>query len=144
MSKYQTEWIGKFGIACELARRNYTVSWPLGNVPILDVICQSPQGLPFYLQVKSFRQKGYIPIGSSLSQQIQNLWFVFVYVPNKVEEALEYYILPQQDLMRIREKEKAAAKVREQRRGKPYGKWPEGVYYRNIQSFKNRWDTLPK
>lgn len=145
--RFQTEWAGKLGLACELARRNYLVSWPLGNAPVMDLMCQSPQGQTFRIQVKSFRQRGYLPIGAELVEEVQDLWFVFVYVPKNEEEGLEYFILPQQRLMHIREQEKQDAQIKSQERVdrglRPYGKWPPGVYYNNIKDFKSRWDTLP-
>jgi len=117
---YQTEWIGQFGVACELARRDYLVSMPLGNAPIRDIICVSPGQKTFSVQVKSFRRKGYISIGSLPGEVIKDLWFVFVHVPKNLDLSLEYHIISHEDLLRARMREKEEVRSREERRGKPY------------------------
>lgn len=142
-NRYQTQWIGQFGVACELTRRNYLVSLPLGNAPIRDIICQSPNEKAFSIQVKSFRQKGFSPIGSLVEKEIQDLWFVFVFVPNRLEQALEYFVISHADLIGVWKQGKEEDRLKEQRRGKPYKEWAEGVYYKKLLGYKDNWGTLP-
>ncbi len=142
-NRYQTQWVGQFGVACELARRNYLVSMPLGNAPIRDIMCQSSNGKPFSIQVKSFRQRGFIPVGSLVDEAIHDLWFVFAHVPDKLEQALEYFIISHRDVIDVWKQGKEEDKIKEQQRGKPYKPWAEGVYHKKLLGFKDKWDTLP-
>ena len=44
---------GTLAVASELSRRGYDAAITLGNTPTLDILCSSPDGTPFTVQVKS-------------------------------------------------------------------------------------------
>jgi hypothetical protein len=65
---YQTQWAGQFGVAHELTRRGYLVTFTTGNAPGDDLLCQSPSGVAFSIQVKSLSSKTYFLYQKSLEE----------------------------------------------------------------------------
>ena len=57
--RFQTQWAGQFGVAHEMTRRCYLVSFTMGNAPAVDLLCKSPNDTTFSLQVKSLKAKNY-------------------------------------------------------------------------------------
>lgn len=51
--RFQTQWSGQFGVAHEMTRRGYLVSFTMGNAPAIDLLCRSPKDQDFSLQVKT-------------------------------------------------------------------------------------------
>jgi hypothetical protein len=58
---------GTFAVAAELSRRGYDVALTLGNTPSIDVLCASPTGRPFKVQVKSATAANFVPIGQGMA-----------------------------------------------------------------------------
>ncbi len=143
--RYKTQWIGQYAVSSELTRRDYLTAMPLGNTPIRDLICRSPSGKDFSVQVKSLSSKGFFPLQKSLTEkEIKNLYFVFVHVPSKLTDPLEYFILSHSQLLDVWKKENEYWKQKEQRRGKPYKEWSEAVRYKSLLDFKGKWaENLP-
>ena len=144
--RHQTQWSGQFAVASELTRRNYLVSISLGNAPIRDIMCQSPKGKSFSVQVKSLSFKGFFPFQSNLTiKEYPDLYFIFVYIPKRLEQSLEFFIIPHKKLLEVWRKEKEEVKKKEKQRGVPYKKWAEGVFYRTLldSGFRDAWDILP-
>lgn len=145
----QTQWAGQFGVAHELARRGYLVSFTLGNAPIVDLLCKSPKGFEFSLQVKSLKSKGYFPYQKSLLEVDPNLYFVFVLIPPITQKThvlpAEYYILNNEQFHTLVEEENHRQKEEERKRGRPYADFPPSIYYRtlNRSEFLNAWQNLP-
>ena len=48
-----------FGVAHEMTRRGYLVSFTMGNATAIDLLCRSPKGQDFSLQVKTLKAKGW-------------------------------------------------------------------------------------
>jgi hypothetical protein len=141
---YKTQWIGQFAVASELIRRDNLTSIPLGNTPVRDLVCESPNGKSFAVQVKSLSSKTYFPLQTHLvKKEIKNLFFVFVYIPKKVEQPLEYFILSHKKLLNVWKKEREEVNKREKKRKKPYVKWSEAISYKAVSGFKDKWDLLP-
>jgi hypothetical protein len=142
---YKTQWIGQFAVASELTRRNYLVSIPLGNTPIRDILCQSPKGKSFSVQVKSLSSKGFFPFQSHLTtKEYPDLYFIFVCIPNGLDQPLEFFIMSHKKLLEAWKKEKEEAKKKEEQRGMPYKEWSEGISYKTLlnSGFKD-WSVLP-
>ncbi len=120
-SKYQTQWAGQYGVAHELTRRGYLVSFTIGNAPKTDLICISPSGKDFSVQVKSLKSKSYFLYQESLLSSESDLFLVFVFVPEiQVEKPVlpvEYYILDNIQFRQIVEVENLRLKKVEKRRG---------------------------
>lgn len=145
--RYSTQWIGQFAVASELIRRNYLVSLPLGNLPIRDMLCQSPQGESFSVQVKSLRSKTYFPFQNNLiNVKIPDLYLVFVYIPDKLNQWLEYFILSHEQFLNVWQIEQNGWKDRERLRGRPYKEWANGIGYKTLSNSvsKSNWEVLPK
>jgi len=78
---YQTQWAGQFGVAHELVRRGYLVTFTTGNALGDDLLCLSPSGVAFSDQVKSLSFKGYFIYQKSLLESPPTRFLVFVLVP---------------------------------------------------------------
>ncbi len=144
---FSTQWIGQFGVAFELARRNYLISFGLGNMPGIDLLCQSPKGKMFSVQVKCLRSKGYFPFQNKMVEKvIPGLFLVFVYAPEKLNLPLEYFVFQQKRFRIISQNESRRWKAKEKLRGKPYKDWSNGIGYQTLLATgaKNKWLVLPK
>jgi len=84
--KHQTQWSGQFGVAHELTRRGYLVTFTMGNAPIADILCKSPQGHTFAAQVKSLKTKNYFLYQESLVTPNPNLCVIFALVPDDLTQ----------------------------------------------------------
>lgn len=137
-----TQWAGQFGIATELTRRGYLVGLTLGNTPDTDLFCQHiDSGASFALQVKSLSSKTYFPIANFPAGLPDDL-FGLVFVPPKPDQPLEFYIATRDQL-----RQAAAAYEPTRRRlpeGQPHRPFPDGVAYRSLAPFRDRWEKLPK
>ena len=148
--RYQTQWAGQYGVAHELTRRGYLVSFTIGNAPKTDLICTSPKGKDFSVQVKSLKSKSYFLYQESLLSTESDLYFVFVLVPDIQNEKsilpVEYYILDINQFRQIVEIEKLRLKKEEEKRGKSYAKFSPGIIYATIKDsgYRDAWNNLPK
>jgi hypothetical protein len=145
--RYRTQWIGQFAVATELTRRNYLVSMTLGNAPATDLLCQSPNGKSFSVQVKALTSKGWFPFQKKiLEKNMENSYFVFVYIPTNIRKPLEFFVLSHKQFFEAWHKDKRELEEREKRRGRPYKEWTEGISYKTLRSldFQDRWDVLPQ
>ncbi len=149
-AKYQTQWAGQYGVAHELTRRGYLVSFTIGNAPKTDLICTSPSGKDFSVQVKSLKSKNYFLYQESLLSVESDLYYVFVLVPeiqnNKPILSVEYYIMNNIQFRQTVEFEKLRLKKKEERLGKPYAKFSPGIIYDTIKNsgFRDAWNNLPE
>lgn len=137
-----TQWAGQFGMAAELTRRGYLVGLTLGNTPDTDLFCQHIDSRDsFALQVKSLSSKTYFLIGSFTAGSADDL-FGLVFVPPVPGQPLEFYIATRDELR------SAAASYKPTRRrlpeGQPYRSFADGIAYRSVAPFRDRWDRLPR
>jgi len=145
--RYATQWIGQFAVASELARRNYLVSLTLGNAPIRDMLCQSPSGKNFAIQVKSLRSKTNFPLQDSLiNNKFSDLYLFLVYIPEDLSQSLEYFISSYDRFLRICKEEQKYWAEMEKLRAKPYAEWPNSIRYKTLlkSGTKNDWGALPR
>ena len=75
---HQTQWAGQFGAAHEMTRRGYTIAFTMGNTPNTDLLCKSPKGYAFSIQVKSLSSKTYFLYQESFLTSNPNLYYIFV------------------------------------------------------------------
>ena len=143
---HQTQWAGQFGAAHELTRRGYTVAFTMGNTPNTDLLCKSPKGYAFSTQVKSLSSKTYFLYQESFLTPNPNLYFIFVLVPENIDQSLEYFVLNNEHFLRIVKEENQRLKEEERKRGKPYAKFSPGIIYHtlNRDEFRNAWYNLPE
>jgi hypothetical protein len=140
-SRHHTGWAGALAVAAELSRRGYDAAITLGNTPALDLICASPSGKPFTVQVKSLSTWNWILIQKTLLDEMprDNLFFAVVLVPSDFEKPFEFHILTHAE---------ACDSYRQQRKvkkdGTPYKPGMDGLAWGDVKPHKNRWDKLPQ
>jgi hypothetical protein len=146
---HQTQWAGQFGVAHEMTRRGYLVTFTMGNAPTADLLCKSPGGKEFSVQVKSLKTKNYFLYQNSLLATNSNLYFVFVLVPDVVQginpQAPEYFVLNKEQFLRTVKEENIRLKSEEEKRGRPFVPFSPGIIYHtlNKDEFRNAWHNLP-
>ena len=142
---YQTQWAGQFGVAHELSRRGYLVTFTTGNAPTADLLCRSPRGASFSVEVKSLSSKTYFLFREGLLRPNDNQYVIFVLVPAHLEEKPEYHVLTNAQFRLLVEKQARITKEMEKDRGKPYAAFTKGISYPLLaeQNFRGAWDNLP-
>jgi hypothetical protein len=143
---YQTQWAGQFGVAHELTRRGYLVTFTTGNAPAADLLCESPSGVAFSVQVKSLRSKMYFLYQPSLLKLNASRFFVFVLVPATPSQQPEYFVLNSQQFRNVVEEQERILKQAEEKRKKPYAKFSSGINYGTLahHDFLDAWGNLPQ
>jgi hypothetical protein len=143
---YQTQWAGQFGVAHELVRRGYLVTFTTGNAPYDDLLCLSPAGVNFSIQVKSLGSVNYFPYQKRLEEPKSTRFFVFVLVPWDCSKLPEYFVLNNIQFLRLAEEEKQRLREREKERGKPFVDIGPGIHYSAVakHDFRNAWGNLPE
>jgi hypothetical protein len=143
---YQTQWAGQFGVAHELVRRGYLVTFTTGNAPGDDLLCLSPSGVAFSVQVKSLSDKMYFIYQKSLLESPPTRFFVFVLVPPDCSQQPEYYVLNNIQFVRLAKEQEQILRELEKKRGKPYAKFAPGINYSTVarHDFRNAWGNLPE
>ena len=138
---HYTGWAGALATAAELARRNYDVTFTLGNTPKVDLLCAVPDGPPFKIQVKGityanalFVQKRFFEMATQ-----DNLFLVVVLVPDSEDDApFKFFILTHA------EAKAAYASMRKVKRdGTPYKEGFEGLTWGVVKAHEGMWDKLP-
>lgn len=142
---YQTQWVGQFGVAHELTRRGYLVSFTTGNAPADDLLCKSPSGESFSVQVKSLSSKTYFLYQPSLLEPKNDRFFVFVLIPQIVSDRPEYFVMNNRQFRNIAKEQDQIIKDKEKKRGKPYKSFAPGINYNTIarHDFRDAWHNLP-
>jgi hypothetical protein len=143
---YQTQWAGQFGVAHELVRRGYLVTFTTGNAPGDDLLCLSPSSVAFSIQVKSLSFKGYFLYQKSLLQSPPTRFFVFVLVPTDCSKLPEYFVLNNIQFARLVEEQEQLLQELEKKRGVPFKKFAPGINYPTVarHDFRNAWGNLPE
>ncbi len=144
--RYQTQWAGQFGVAHELIRRGYLVCFTTGNAPADDLLCSSPSGTTFTVQVKSLSKKGFFLYQTSLLQPKSDRFFVFVLVPGTDSQRPEYFVLSNEQFVQLDAEQQRILVESEKKRGKPYAKFARGIKYSILarHNFRDAWGDLPK
>jgi len=146
---HQTQWAGQFGVAHEMTRRGYLVTFTIGNAPTTDLLCKSPQGIEFSVQVKSLKSKNYFLYQESLLTTNSNLYFVFVLVPDVIAgndpQPPVYFVLNKKQFLKIVKEENIRQKAEEEKRGQPFAVFSPGIIFHtlNKDEFRNAWHNLP-
>ncbi|WP_028321719.1 hypothetical protein [Desulfatiglans anilini] len=144
--KYKTQWSGQFGVAHELTRRGYLVTFTIGNAPAADLLCESPSGKVFSVQVKSLSSKTYFLYQSALVEPDASRFFVFVLIPDAVDQRPEYFVLDNQQFRQVVTEQEQVSRELEEKRGKPYGKFSPGINYKILarHDFLDAWGNIPQ
>ena len=139
-SKHHTGWAGALGVASELSRRGYDAAITLGNTPSLDLICSSPGGESFTVQVKTASTKTWVYVSKAALEKAPrpDLYYAIVFIPPDLDAPLEYYILTSAEAKRAYEGQRKT-----RRDGEPYKPGHEGLGWRDITPYVACWGKLP-
>lgn len=139
-SRHHTGWAGALAVAAELSRREYDAAITLGNTPALDLICASPSGKSFTVQVKSVSSGNWILIRKSMLEQPpkDDLFFAVALVPSNPDRPMEFHILTHAEACAH-----YGAQRRVKRDGTPYKPGYEGLSWGDVRKHAGRWDKLP-
>ena len=144
--RYQTQWAGQFGVAHELTRRGYLVTFTTGNALSDDLLCQSPAGVAFSVQVKSLSSKTYFLYQKSLEEApLATRFFVFVLLATDSSIRPEYFVMNKEQFLTLVEEQKRILAESEKRRGRAYAEFSPGINYPIVaqHNFRDAWDNLP-
>lgn len=91
---------GEYYVAAELSRRGYLAAITLRNSDGVDIIVSSIDGDKLIaVQVKSTQgKKKWILNKKVENDSATNKYFIFVHLPNEVEEKPEFYVVRSQEL----------------------------------------------
>lgn len=140
--RHYTSWAATLATAAELARRCYDATITFGNTPKVDLLAGTKEGPAFKVQVKGIGKKeNGVWIQKSFFDMPtqQNLFLFIVVVPDQdKKESFQFFI------MTHKESQKAYASIRTVKRdGTPYKPGHDGLYQRDYENHKDRWDKLP-
>jgi len=143
---YQTQWSGQFGVAHELTRRGYLVTFTTGNAPAADLLCESPSGAAFSVQVKSLSSKTYFLYQATLLEPNPSRFFLFVLIPQPVLQRPEYYVVNNQQFLQVVAEQEQILRASEKKRSRPYAKFSPGINYGTLahHDFQDAWSNLPE
>ncbi len=131
---FRTQWLAQFLVAAELTRRGYIVAFTLGNCPVFDMMVRIPgTNESFSVDVKGSANK----LGWFMhrKEQCPGLYYVLVYASGdrKLNEDM-FYLLTQEEVNVL---------LDDDEKKYPNNKVP-GLGFKQVERFKDHWDTLPK
>jgi hypothetical protein len=135
-SSHQTQWAAQFAVASELCRRGYEVAFTMGNHPCLDLMVYSPKNLPFAVDVKGLYKKNFWLVREQTARK--ELFYVFAFVPSGTPS--RFFVLTQEQVNKSIQENFGRAKGK----GRDLDKIRPGVAWKYVETFENRWDSLPK
>lgn len=144
---YWTQWAGQYGVAYELTLRGHLVAFTMGNAPARDLLCHSPRGVPFSVQVKSARTKSPFLYQPSLLRPKPSLFLVFVLLPTALDKRPEYHVLTNNQFQQVVKEQDQRYREAERRRRKRYAKFPPTIDYRTLaahDNFRDAFGSLPE
>jgi hypothetical protein len=141
-SRHHTGWAGALAVAAELSRRSYDAAITLGNTPTLDLLCSSPKGQPFKIQVKSLSAPNWVLVQEKMlvGPPLDDLFFAVVLVPPKEDDKpFEFYILTHAEACDFHRRHPTIKK-----NGQAFKPGMDGLYWAEITPHRDRWNKLPE
>ena len=141
MHHHHTQWAGTFALGAQLSRRHYSVAITLGNTPECDLLCISPGGQSFKIEVKSTNSHNFIRIQKKLMENPvdNNLLLVVVLIPKDLTELEQFFILTHEELRAAWENVPKTKKT-----GEPLVEGHEGINWGSVSDCENCWRKLPE
>lgn len=134
---YSTQWSGQFFVAGELCKRQYLLSFPLGNAKETDLMVESPEGAKFRVEVKTQRT---VNFWRYKRREIgRDLFYIFVYL-NEIGQKPRFFVLRSEEAR----KEWDEYYVKHPKEGRKPTDYGLGTSFRSIEKYENKWETLPK
>ena len=142
--KYHLAMAGEYLVAAQLQRLQISSSVTYGNAKSADVIALNPLTEKAKVVEVKTSAKGRWPVGSRVPEPSQKFW-VFVNLPENIDDQPEFFILTQEQLHGILKPEEDAYFQRYfEKHGVEYGNKPgvARLTYKQAQPFKNKWSTI--
>jgi hypothetical protein len=143
-SRHHTGWAGALAVAAELSRRGYDATITLGNTPALDLLCSSPEGKPFKVQVKSLSAPNWVLIREDMlvGPARDDLFFAVVLVPPHPQDddkPFEYHVLTHAEACDFHLQHPTTKK-----NGQAFKPGMDGLAWAEVQPHRDRWNKLPE
>jgi hypothetical protein len=141
-SSHRTQWAAQFAVASELCKRGYEVALTMGNHPSKDVLVNSPNEVPFSVDVKGLYQKNFWAVRPKKAKP--NLFYVLALVPNEGQN--RFFILTQDQANKAIQAEEKLARIRAVEKGRSVesiGNFP-GITWGQAEASENAWSVLPE
>jgi hypothetical protein len=136
--RYQTQWAAQFYVAAELTRRGYQVALTLGNAPQTDLLVSTPgDNVQFRIDVKGQSTHNFWLVQKREVQD--DLYFVLVYLPKKVNDPPRFFVLSCVQMM----KERADYQKHIEEIDGKYRDDMGGMNWSTAFEYEDRWDALP-
>jgi hypothetical protein len=132
---YQTQWAAQFAVASELCKRNYEVSFTMGNTtPVADLMVVSPARREMFLiDVKGlYRPNPWVIKRKAVRA---NLFYVLAFVP--ADGPNEFFIMTQQQVGELIQAEL-------KRLNRPDDYPMTDLLWKQAFEYRNAWDVLPR
>jgi hypothetical protein len=140
---HQTQWAAQFAVASELCRRGNQVALTMGNHPKIDLMVLSPNGRPYFVDVKG-QYKGPNPWPVTPKRKTAELLFyVFAFVPDPGDGSLRFTVLSQDEVNAHVAETTAKWKARKLERADKEDPMP-CVSADYVKKNDGGWDKLPK
>lgn len=138
-SNHHTGAAGTLAVASELSRRGYDAAITLANTPTLDILCSSPDGVSFTVQVKSASSKNWVRVREEhLTGPVEGLFFVVVLIPDDLSAQCVFHILTHAEVC-----ESHARQPKTRRDGRKLVAGWEGLPWRDVAAHEGQWKKLP-
>ena len=132
---------GTLAVASELSRRGYDAAITLGNTPTLDILCSSPGGTPFTVQVKSVSSHQWVLVRKEhlAGPAREALFFVVVLIPDDLSAPCAFHVLTHAEAC-----DNFAGQPKARRDGRKLVAGWEGLAWNDVKVHRGRWDKLPR
>jgi hypothetical protein len=143
MKSHNTEQSARGYIMFQLARRGYTIQFTDSRFPLEDLVCISPSGKHFGIDVKGQVTKNYW----LLKKPIPNpeLFYAFVYIPGEGEPSV--FIMDSDTTLKcwleMEQETYRRIKIGELSPIKNEKSFPWGLHWTTPHLYKDRYDVLP-
>lgn len=131
--RHQTQWAAQFAVASELCKQGYEVAFTMGNHPEADLMVLSQSKKSFVVDVKGLYKKNPFVIKPKGARR--DLYYVLAFVPDVGPN--EFFVLSQEEVRK-------ASMAELKRLGRAEDYTMPGLSWPCVQSFKNKWNSLPK
>jgi hypothetical protein len=139
-SPLHTSWAAAYSACAELSRRNYDVAFTMGNTPKVDLLCCSPEGTPFKVQVKGISNTAGFWVRQGFFDGLADdaLFLIVVYVPKDLQKAARFFVLNHLQAKNGFDKMPKSTKG-----GKPYDESSTGLNWGSVTPYEDKWNILP-
>jgi hypothetical protein len=126
------------------------VAFTTGNAPAVDLLCRSPGGREFSVQVKSLSKKTAYLFPNNVRDSVDGLYFVLVLLPDIPTERAVYFVLNHSQLVQALDEQNRLLRDKEKATGKLSKPFQPGVNYSVIKrlsdefGYQDAWSNLPQ